>query len=225
MIKQLLLTVGLVVASASLQAQNYSTYLTTQRGFTEVTSTDDIVASPDNYYILCSAENTSLIVGVGAYEGKPGWASEESKALRYISANTDPVLNKSNFFTIEQNGGYIGLRNVVYNSDLFQTHDNAGYMYVNTFTDPSLDEWSYLTPTYQNGYWMFESGKYPISSGNWACGYLGPWNKTVAAGEPMALNRRNTEGDEAGHYRLFRISKTDFLTQWGLLWQAASANN
>lgn len=225
MIKQLLLTLGLVAASASLQAQNYSTYLTTQRGFTEVTSTDDIVASPDNYYILCSAENTSLIVGVGAYEGKPGWASEESKALRYISANTDPVLNKSNFFTIEQNGGYIGLRNVVYNSDLFQTHDNAGYMYVNTFTDPSLDEWSYLTPTYQNGYWMFESGKYPISSGNWACGYLGPWNKTVAAGEPMALNRRNTEGDEAGHYRLFRISKTDFLTQWGLLWQAASANN
>ena len=82
-------------------------------------------------------------------------------------------------------------------------------MYVNTYTDKTLDEWSYLTPTYQDGYWLFESGKYPISSGNWASGYLGPWNKTVAAGEPLALNRRNTSDDAAGHYRLWRIAKDD----------------
>ncbi len=225
MIKQLLLTLGLTAATLPVMATDYTTYLTTERGFTEVTNTSDIVATPDNYYILCSAENTSLIVGVGTYEGKPDWASDQTKALRYISADTDPVLNISNFFTIEQSGNYIGLRNVYYNSDLFQTHDNAGYMYVNTYTDASLDEWSYLTPTYQNGYWIFESGKYPMSSGNWACGYLGPWNKKVAAGEPMALNRQNTADDAAGHYRLFRIAKNDFMTQWGTLWQAASASN
>ena len=39
----------------------------------------------------------NLIVGVGSYEGKPGWASEDSKALRYKSAATDPVSDLTNF--------------------------------------------------------------------------------------------------------------------------------
>lgn len=215
----------LAIASTMAIAESYTSFLTSERGFTEVTSTDGIIASADYYYILTAAENTELFVGIGIYEGKPDWASMESKALRYRSANTDPVLDLSNFFTIEKSGGYIGLRNVVYASDLFQTHDNAGYMYVNTFTDKNLDEWSYLTPTYQNGYWLFESGKYPMSSGNWACGYLGPWNKNVAAGEPIALNRRNETGDEAGHYRLYRIAKAKLMSEWSQLWQAASATN
>ena len=198
-------------AIASVYAADYTTYLTVARGFTEVTSTDAILGDADYYYLLAPAETDELIVGVGRYEGKPDWASTDSKALRYHSAATDPVLDLSNFFTIEKSGQYIGLRNVVYNTDLFQTHDNAGYMYVNTYTDKTLDEWSYLTPTYQSGYWLFESGKYPISSGDWACGYLGPWNKSVADGEPIALNRRNETGDEAGHYRLFRIAKDDLM--------------
>ena len=198
-------------AIASVYAADYTTYLTVARGFTEVTSTDAILGDADYYYLLAPAETDELIVGVGRYEGKPDWASTDSKALRYHSAATDPVLDLSNFFTIEKSGQYIGLRNVVYNTDLFQTHDNAGYMYVNTYTDKTLDEWSYLTPTYQSGYWLFESGKYPISSGAWACGYLGPWNKSVADGEPIALNRRNETGDEAGHYRLFRIAKDDLM--------------
>lgn len=196
-----------------IQAADYTSFLTVKRGFTEIKATSSIIASADYYYILVPAETNELIVGVGNYEAKPDWASNETKALRYKSAETDPVLDLSNFFTIEKKGLYIGLRNVVYNTDLFQTHDNAGYMYVNTYTDKTLDEWSQLTPTYQNGYWLFESGKYPMSSENWACGYLGPWNKKVEEGEPIALNRRNTEGDDAGHYRLFQISKNDLMSQ------------
>jgi len=133
-------------------------------------------------------------VGIGAYEAKPGWASEDTKALRYLPTTADPVLNLSNFFTIEKDGQYIGFRNAVYSSDMFQTHDNAGYMYVNTYTDKSLDEWSQLAPTYQDGYWLFESGKYPISSGNWACGYLGPWNQIVAIGNISGMVM-STDGD------------------------------
>ena len=206
------------------QAADYTTFLTAARGFTEVTSTNDIIADANYYYLLTPAETNELIVGVGPYEAKPDWASEESKALRYKSAATDPVFDLTNFFTVEKSGSFIGLRNVVYSADLFQTHDNAGFMYVNTFTDKNLDEWSYLTPTFQNGYWLFESGKYPISSGNWACGYLGPWNNRVAESEPIALNRRNTTGDDAGHYRLWRIAKADLLTQRSQLLTNASAN-
>ena len=210
-----------LASTLSASAASYRTYLTALRGFVEVTSTDALLDG-DYYYILTAAENPDLIVGIGAYEAKPGWASEDTKALRYLPTTADPVLNLSNFFTIEKDGQYIGFRNAVYSSDMFQTHDNAGYMYVNTHTDKSLDEWSQLTPTYQDGYWLFESGKYPISSGNWACGYLGPWNQIVAIGEPIALNRRNTADDLAGHYRLFRIAKSTLLTLWNEAWGMAS---
>ena len=198
----------------------YTTILTTENGFTEVTTTDGLSDDPSQCYLITSAEQPGLFVGVGRYEKKPDWTSEESKALRYRQAG-NPVADLSNFFTIERSGSYIGLRNVVYHSDLFQTHDNAGYMYVNTYTDKTLDEWSQLKPTFQDGYWLFESGKYPISSGNWACGYLGPWNKTVANGEPIALNRRNTTDDLAGHYRLWRISRANLF----MLMQAVSGDD
>lgn len=215
----------LTIASTMAFADDYTTFINTERGFTEVTTTSGIINDANYYYLLTPAEVNTLIVGVGAYEAKPDWASEQSKALRYKSVNTDPVLDLSNFFTIEKSGTYIGFRNVVYCADLFQTHNNAGYMYVNTYTDKNLDEWSYLTPTYQDGYWIFESGQYPISSGNWASGYLGPWNNRVEANEALALNRKNVAGDEAGHYRLFRIGKNDLRTLQIKTLQLASDTN
>jgi len=213
--KTMRLTLSLLVwavSTLSATAADYTTYLTTGRGFTEVTSTDAIIGDADYYYLLVPAESKELIVGVGSYEAKPDWASTDSKALRLHSAATDPVLDLSNFFTIEKNGSYIGLRNVVYNTDLFQTHDNAGYMYVNTYTDKTLDEWSNLIPHWQNGYWLFENGKYPASNTEGWRGYMGSWTAgRMAVDEPIALNRLNTEGDAAGHYRLFRIAKTDLM--------------
>ena len=217
----LLLSTGLCCAA------DYTTFINTERGFTEVTSTDAIWADANYYYILVPAETNELIVGVGAYEAKPDWASTESKALRYKSAATDPVLDLTNFFTIEKSGQYIGLRNVVYSADLFQTHDNAGYMYVNTFTDKNLDEWSYLIPHWQSdGYWLFENGKYPASNTEGWRGYMGSWTPgRMVVDEPIALNRLNTDGDPAGHYRLFRIVKTDLLTQQHKALLNASASN
>ncbi len=203
-----------ILCTTMAAAQDYTTFLTTDRGFTEVTALSGITGNADDFYILVPAESTSLIVGIGSYESKPDWASVESKALRYKSANNDPVLDLTNFFTIEKSGQFVGLRNAVYSADLFQTHDNAGYMFVNTFTDKSIDEWSFLTPSFADGYWIFESGKYPMSSGNWASGYLGPWNNRVEDGEPMALNRKNTDDDLAGHYRLFRIAKADLMAMY-----------
>lgn len=204
----LTLLYGLLISLIAL-GTDYTTLLTPERGFSEVTSLNELFQSDNSYYILASAENLGLLVGVGDYEVKPGWACEDSKALRYMPAEEEQVWNRHCYFTIDTLGGYIGLRNIVYSADLFQTHDGAGFMYVNTFTDKSLDEWSYLLPTRQaDGYWLFESGKYPLSSGDVYSGYLGPWNNVVAEGEPLALNRKNTASDEAGHFRLFRISRS-----------------
>ena len=71
-----------LTTSLSSFADDYTTFLTNDRGFTEVTTTTGFTSNADDYYILTSAENTGLIVGIGAYEAKPDWASTESKALR-----------------------------------------------------------------------------------------------------------------------------------------------
>ena len=208
-----------MLSALAADAANYTTFLTVGRGFTEVKSPDDLLAGDRYCYILTAAERSDLYVGVGKYEAKPDWAGEDTKALRYRSASIDPVLSLDNFFTIARKGQYMGLRNVYYNSSFFQTHDNAGFMYVLTYTEPTFRDWCYLIPTWHNGYWLFENGKYPISSDNWACGYLGPWNKIVAEGEPIALNRRNTDGDAAGHYRLFRIDSQRLAQLHAQRWQ------
>ena len=204
----LTLLLCLLTASLTAVAGDYTTYLDAH-GFTEVISMEGITGNANDYYILASAENKGLIVGIGTYESKPDWASTDSKALHYRAVESDPILDLTNFFTIEKEGSYIGFRNVVYSADMFQTHDNAGYMYVNTFTDKDFDEWSYLIPSFQDGYWTFENGKYPMSSENWACGYLGPWHDDVVADDALALNKRD---NAIGHYRLFRISKTNLET-------------
>ena len=201
--KKLLTLCAMLLCIIGVQATDYTTYLTTERGFTEVTNISQI--SSNYYYILTSAENNELIVGIGAYQAKPDWASGDSKALRYKSADTDPMLDRTNFFIIEKNLTNIAFRNLVYSGDLFQTHGDAAYMYVNTFTC-KIDtdwEWASLKPTYQDGYWKFEEDKY---SGN----FLGPWSNIVAENEPIAGNRTDAEGDEAGHFRIFCITRANY---------------
>ncbi len=187
------------------RATDYTDFLTAERGFTEVTSTDDILAG-DYYYIIASAENTEMIVSVGHYEAKPGWAPEETLAMRYKSTATDPVLDPKNYFIIEKQDSYIGLRSLPYSICMFQTNDGEGYIWVNGFLyEHNMSEWDQLAPTFDNGFWIFKNQKF--ASDNF---HLGPWNKVVADNEPIAGNRLNVEGDEAGHYRLFRISKADY---------------
>ena len=227
--RTLTLLIELMTAVAAVAA-DYTTLLTPAKGYSEITTLDSIVGQNDYYYLLASAEDNDLLLGVGAFEVKPDWACVDSKALRYVAASEERLLDPLCYFTIEREGQYVGLRSIVYSADLFQTHNAAGFMYVNTFTDRTLDEWSYLIPTHNaGGYWLFESGKYPLSSDDFYAGFLGPWNNIVAEEEPLALNRKNTSGDEAGHFRLFRMAKEDFDAQyreskWQQLLTASESN-
>ena len=115
------------------RSADYTTFLTAQRGFTEVTSTSQILAG-DYYYVIASAEDTGLIVTVGPYAAKPGWASENSKALHYKAVISNPIMDRTNIFTIEKRDENIALFSIAYPLDAFQTHDGESYMYVNTFT-------------------------------------------------------------------------------------------
>lgn len=190
------------------RAADYTDFLTAERGFTEVKSTSEI-ETDGYYYILTPAEDVNFIVGIGTYADKPGWASNQSKSLRYKSAETDPMFDRTNFFTIDWRDEYIALRNLVYSGDVFQTHGDASWMYVNTFTaqGENVKEWGGLIASFQDGYWTFEEGKYP---GN----FLAPWNNIIADNEAIAGNgmNRNYDNDAPGHFRIFRIAKNNYET-------------
>ncbi len=211
-----------LMCTLTSRATEYSQYLTTARGFTEVTNTSGLLAG-DYYYALCSAENTELMVGVcPAGDRKAWWAPYNSIAMCYFTPDEDPILDRKNFWTIDKSDSYIAFRNLYHSYSLFQTNDGQGFLYFSAFTvEHTISEWDRLTPTYQSGYWMFESGKYPLSGEDEFSGYLGPWNKVVTEGETMALNRKNTTGDLAGHYRLFRIPKATFETLYDTAVRAA----
>ena len=194
--------------STTAMAEGYMTYLTPERGFTEVTSTSGLLTG-DYYYVLAADEDTEMIVTVGRYEAKPGWAPEETIAMRYKSTATDPVLDPKNFFILEKLNDFIGFRSLPYSICMFQTNSGEGYIWVNAFLyEHNMSEWDCLAPTYQNGYWVFKNQQFATDNF-----HLGPWNKVVADGEAIAGNRTDTAGDEAGHYRLFRISKADYETK------------
>ena len=201
------------------KADDYTTYLTSARGFTEVTSTSGLLTG-DYYYVIGSAENTEMIVSVGRYEAKPSWAPETTRALRYKAVTSDPVVDHLSLFTIEKRDEYYALFSTAYPLDAVQTHGDASYMYVNSFTcqGDNVKEWGGLTPAWNNGFWTFEEGKYP---GN----FLGPWNKIVANDEAIAGNRTNAADDLAGHYRLFRIAKADLRNAQMAALQNASDSN
>lgn len=205
--RKILSLIVVVLCAISSRAADYTEYLTAERGFTEVTSTAGLLTG-NYYYILVSAENPEFYVGVGPYQAKPGWAPEATISMRYKSFDgANPLMDDRNFYTIETLDSYIGFRNLFYSHSLFQTNEGESWIYVNAFLyETEMSIWDALTPTYQNGYWKFEEGKY---SGN----FLGPWSLVVAENEPLAGNRTDAVGDEAGHFRLFRISKSDFETK------------
>ena len=67
--KLLTMAVALVCAVGSW-ADGYTDFLNIANGYEEVTTIANMTSS-DYYYVLAPAETTSLIVGIGAYEGKP----------------------------------------------------------------------------------------------------------------------------------------------------------
>lgn len=96
--KKLTFLLFFVLCSLNSIATDYTTWLTSARGFTEVTNASGLLTG-DYYYAICSAENSGLIVGVcPAGDRKAGWAPDNSLAMCYVSASTDPILNRKNFW-------------------------------------------------------------------------------------------------------------------------------
>jgi len=215
-----------MMSFTSARADNYMDYLTSANGFTEVTTVDGLQSGGNYYYVFVSAEDPTLALYAGKWQDKPGWAGGGSWSPRYTDFAGMPLTDLSVYFQLEYGsysnvegdktytGSGFGLKSAVNTSNFFQTHGGAGWMWVNTFTDAQVDVWDAFTPTYANGSWTFyvnrfDGEDYWFNDGGTSI-YLGPWDEgQFTVGMAIAANK---SAANAGHFKVWRISKTDYAT-------------
>lgn len=216
----------MLMSVTSARADDYTSYLTASNGFTEVTTVDGLKSGSNYYYVFQSAENPTLVLYAGKWQDKPGWAGGGTWAPRYTDFAGMPLTDLSVYFQLEYGsysnvegdktytGSGFGMKSAVNTSNFFQTHGGAGHMWVNTFTDAQVDVWDAFTPTYADGSWTFYVQRFDgedewFNEGGTA-NYLGPWEPTqFTKGMAIAANK---SADNAGHFKIYRISKTDYAT-------------
>ena len=215
-----------MMSFTSARADNYMDYLTSANGFTEVTTVDGLQSGGNYYYVFVSAEDPTLALYAGKWQDKPGWAGGGSWSPRYTDFAGMPLTDLSVYFQLEYGfysnvegdktytGSGFGLKSAVNTSNFFQTHGGAGWMWVNTFTDAQVDIWDVFTPTYADGSWTFyvkrfDGEDYWFNDGG-TSNYLGPWDEgQFTNGMAIAANK---SAANAGHFKVWRISKSDYAT-------------
>ncbi len=184
----------------TIKAADYGYYdiLTTERGYSLVTSSDELSSlAEDNYFIIAS-DQANLLIGL---KDAP---KNGNKAL-FFQSPVNPVSDLSKVFTIEPYGDAFCLRNIDYDGLLLQTEwDRPDQL--RTHDQPLACEWTRLLLNYADGAWTVENGKYP---GNW----LGLWTPAngYRDGEEIACNKN---GDDIARLQIFAIDKKLFHTSF-----------
>lgn len=183
-----------------VKAADYSYYqlLTTDRGYSLVTSTAKLEQMADSHYFVLASDDADLLLGL-ANAPKNG-----NKALFYQTP-ADPLQDLAKVFTIEPYNGGFCLRNIDYDGLLLQTEYNAPQQW-RTHDQPYAISWARFLPENTGGAWTIENGTYP---GNW----LGLWTPAngYCDGEEVACNKT---GDEIAHFQLFAIPRARFHTDY-----------
>lgn len=185
-----------------IKATDYGYYdlLTTARGYSIVTSADELRSLSDQCYFVLASDQADLLVGL---KDAP---LNGNKAL-FFQTPADPTADLTKVFTIETYGDAFCLRNIDYDGLLLQTEwDRPDQL--RTHDQPLACEWSRLLLNYADGAWTIENGRYP---GNW----LGLWTPAngYRDGEEAACNK---QGDDIARLQIFAIEKkrfhNDYLT-------------
>lgn len=184
----------------NVKATDYGYYdiLTTERGYSLVTSSDELsLLAEDNYFIIAS-DQANLLIGL---KDAP---KNGNKAL-FFQSPVNPVSDLSKVFTIEPYGDAFCLRNIDYDGLLLQTEwDRPDQL--RTHDQPLACEWTRFLLNYADGAWTVENGKYP---GNW----LGLWTPAngYRDGEEISCNKN---GDDISRLQIFAIDKKLFHTSF-----------
>jgi len=184
-----------------VKAADYSYYqlLTTDRGYSLVTSTAKLEQMADSHYFVLASDDADLLVGLRANAPHNG-----NRAFFYQSP-TDPLTDLRTVFQFESfDGGYV-MRNIDYDGLLLQTEYNAPQQW-RTHDQPYAISWARFLPENTGGAWTIENGTYPE---NW----LGLWTPAngYCDGEELACNKT---GDEIAHFQLFAIPRARFHTDY-----------
>ena len=213
-----------MMSFTSARADNYMDYLTSANGFTEVTTVDGLKSGSNYYYVFQSAEDPTLALYAGTWQDKPGWAGGGTWAPRYTDFAGMPLTDLSVYFQLEYGsysnvegdktytGSGFGMKSAVNTSNFFQTHGDAGWMWVNTFTDAQVDMWDVFDAIYADGSWTFYVKRFDGEdywfNENGTSNYLGAWdNGQFVKGMAIAANK---SAEYASHFKIYRVSKSDY---------------
>ncbi|MCD8318438.1 MAG: hypothetical protein LUC45_06210 [Paraprevotella sp.] len=198
----------LAVTGLVPQAKSDTDILKTEQGYNKITQ---MPTDLENYYfvIVDKDKNLMMTLGAGVHQGS-------DRNTWWYKTSVDPTTDLNRLWTIEHNDGVndqatgYAFRSVADPTLLMQTEWNNGYNF-RTNDQPNPCEWTQFLFDYQDGYWTFENGKYPMSSTASYKGYIGPWDEgddPIKDGEETAANK---SGDYIGKYILYAIKKTDFV--------------
>lgn len=185
--------------------------LTTEDGWTKITTVPTSSEISSNYYVFVDATR-NLMLGIGkGVENKTKWYS----LGLYYRTSVEPTSKDITqmVWTLESDNGGFSMRNLDQPVNVFQTEwNNAWYFDTNDVTSPN--DWSKVNLAYSDGKWTIENGYY---TGN----YIGPWsNNNFTNGAECAANKSAT--DEIGHFQIYAISRAQF--KQNLLDNASESN-
>ncbi len=189
-----------VLGFGTANAENaYQNYLTTAKGWTQVTDLSSLTL--DNYYFaIVSSNNTDLMVKMA--QAKSGQQAS-NHSMWYMDAK-DPLKDNSYLWTLEANNteGYEGytIRNVDRPVRVIQTNEGQPW-YARTNWETSSARWTSYA-------FNLSDGKYSIQAlANGGTNYLGLWvyDNGYKSGEELAGNK---SGEQIGSFLLYSIPKT-----------------
>ena len=175
----------------------YTDLLTPAKGYTHITSLEQLDSRLDDSYFVVCADEADLMLHIA-----PG--KENGNMALYYQNAVSPLSALSTLFTIEPfEGGYC-IRSIDYYGLLLQTEMNAAWN-IRTHDQPYGISWARFLLQPHGNAWTVENGTYP---GNW----LGLWtvDNGYNDGEELACNK---QGEDIGHFQLFAIKKALFHEQ------------
>jgi len=176
----------------------YYDLLTTEHGYSIVTSADELRTLADDCYFVLASDEADLLIGL---RDAP---KNGNKALFFLTP-ADPLSDLSMVYTIEPYGDAFCLRNIDYDGLLLQTEWERPDQ-LRTHDQPVACEWTRLLLSYADGAWTVENGRY---TGNW----LGLWTPAngYRDGEEIACNKT---GDDIARLQIFAIDRKRFHTDY-----------
>ena len=188
---KLLLTLLALLSGGVNAVKAYTVSDLTSDGWTEETSISDV----GNKFFVFADANTDLFLGL-KQSGVNTSSTTNNRALFYQTA-VDPSVDLSKVFYLETDNTYYSIRNIDFDKYLLNVwYQKDNYYMTENIT--TMNGWTNLVLAYNNGSWTIKSNMHNM--------YLGS-NATIANNVEVVEGKTL---DNAGQYRIFSMSKSDF---------------